>query len=40
MSVSDEERESLHLILDALLNARNSLERIDPSELQGGISIA
>lgn len=36
MSVSDEERETLHTILDALLNARNSLERIDPKELSPG----
>lgn len=40
MSVSDEERETLHTILDALINARNSLERIEPSTLQPGLQYS
>ncbi len=40
MSVSEEERETLHTILDALINARNSLERIDPSTLEPGMQYA
>lgn len=34
MSVSKEERETLHVILDALLNARETIEGIDPSTIQ------
>jgi len=40
VSVSDEERETLHTILDALINARNSLERIDPSTLNPGMQYS
>lgn len=37
MSVSDEERQTLHLMLDALINARNSLEKIEPDKLTPGM---
>jgi hypothetical protein len=37
MSVSNEEREDLHNILDALINARISLERIDPEQISQGV---
>lgn len=40
MSVSKEERETLHLMLDAMLNARDSLERIDPTKLEPGLPFS
>ena len=36
MTIDKDERDSLHLILDALLNARDSLERVDPKSLASG----
>ncbi|WP_265528024.1 hypothetical protein [Sphingomicrobium marinum] len=36
MAVSDDERETLHVILDALLNARESLERVNVDALSKG----
>lgn len=36
--VSNDERETLHVILDALLNARGTLERIDPNSLPEGMA--
>lgn len=40
MSVSEDERETLHVMLDALLNARATLERIDPETLQTGLQYS
>ena len=39
MTISNSEREDLHSILDALINARNSLERIDQDDLISGAQI-
>lgn len=37
MSVSDDERETLHFMLDALLNARSTLEGVDRTKVQPGM---
>lgn len=37
MSVDADERETLHYILDSLINARNSLEGVDPANLEKGM---
>lgn len=36
MTIEADERETLHHILDALINARNSLERVEPGTLSPG----
>lgn len=40
MSVSADEREALHMMLDAILNSRAYLERMDTSELQPGAQFS